>query len=175
MPVEYSQGVYNAVVEAGAEFGLVHFGLFATESLRLEKCYRAWKGDLSTEFTPLETALERFVDFEKGDFVGRDALVRQRAEGVSKRFVAMLVENEIASPHQGDPIYSGDELVGVVTSGGYGHTIEKNIALGFVPSGLSAPGTELEISIIGTLSKAVVVTEPIFDPEHERPRAKNGG
>ena len=90
--------------------------------------------------------------------------------GLPKRFAAMLVENEDASAHQGDPIYHGAELVGVVTSGGYGHTIEKNIAMGFVPFELSEPGTELEIGIIGKRSKAVVVPEPIFDPKHERPR-----
>jgi len=72
----------------------------------------------------------------------------------------MIVDNEIASAHQGDPIYNGDDLIGVVTSGGYGHTIEKNIAMGFVPIELSDVGTELEISIIGTTCKATVVAEP---------------
>ncbi|MEM7535816.1 MAG: FAD-dependent oxidoreductase [Chloroflexota bacterium] len=170
MPVEHVQAVYDSLVEAGAEFDMIHFGLFATESLRLEKCYRAWKGDLSTEFTPLETGLERFVDLNKGDFLGRDALVKQQAEGLTKRFVAMIVENEIASAHQGDPIYAGDDLIGVVTSGGYGHTIDKNIAMGFVPIAYADEGTALEISIIGQRCPAVVVSEPIFDPAHERPR-----
>ena len=81
-----------------------------------------------------------------------------------------FVENEIASAHQGDPIYAGDDLVGVVTSGGYGHTIEKNIAMGFVPIAYAEEGTALEISIIGQRCPAVVVSEPIFDPAHERPR-----
>ena len=172
MPIEYSLAVYNDLIAAGEEFGLVHFGLFATESLRMEKCYRGWKGDLCSEFTPLETVLERFVDFEKGDFLGRDALTKEHDAGSTKRFVAMIVENEIASPHQGDPIYNGDDLIGVVTSGGYGHTIEKNIAMGFVPIELADVGTELSISVIGTRSKATVVAEPIFDPKHERPRGK---
>ncbi len=173
MPTEYVRAVYDRLVAAGEAFDMVHFGLLATESMRLEKCYRAWKGDLSTEFSPLETGLERFVDFDlkrKGDFLGREALLKEQAEGVSKRFVALIVENDVADAHQGDPIYAGDDLIGVVTSGGYGHTIGKSIALGFVPTAHAAPGTKLSISIIGERSAATVVTEPIFDPHHHRAR-----
>ena len=171
LPVEYSASVYERLLKAGVEHGLIHFGLFATESMRMEKGYRAWKSDLSSEYTPLESGLERFVDFEKGDFLGRDALLAQKAAGLRKRFVAMVVENEVASAHAGDPIYAGSELVGVVTSGEYGHTIGKNLALGFVDGKYAAPETRLEVSVIGTRSPAVVVPEPIFDPTHERARS----
>lgn len=173
MPTPYVTTVYNHLVEAGKAYDMLHFGLLATESMRLEKCYHAWKADLSTEFTPLETGLERFVELDlnkKGDFLGRDALLKQHTEGVNKRFVALIVENDIADAHQGDPIYAADELIGVVTSGGYGHTIGKSIALGFVPTQYATPGTTLAISIIGQRSPATVVTQPIFDPNHERPR-----
>ncbi|MEM7114284.1 MAG: FAD-dependent oxidoreductase [Chloroflexota bacterium] len=170
LPTEYARGVYDRLVAAGEEFGMVHFGLLATESLRLEKCYRGWKADLITEFTPLESGLERFVRFDKGDFLGREALLARKEAGYRKRFVPLIVDSEIADAHTGDPIYAGDALIGVVTSAGYGHTIEKSIAMGFVNVEYGEPGTELEISIIGTRRPAVVVTEPIFDPEHKRPR-----
>ncbi len=170
MPMAYARGVYERLLAAGAQYDMIHFGLLATESMRLEKCYRGWKADLSTEFTPLEAGLSRFVDFEKGDFLGREALLAQQAAGLPKQFTAMLVDCDIAAAHEGDPIYAGDALIGVVTSGGYGHTIGKNIALGYVDAAYGDAGTELEISIIGTRYPAVTVAEPIFDPDHERPR-----
>ena len=169
LPMAYARGVYDRLVKAGAAFDMVHFGLLATESMRLEKCYRGWKADLSTEFTPLESGLERFVDFNKA-FIGRDALLAQKEAGLPKTFVPLIVDCDIAAAHEGDPIWSGGDLIGVVTSGGYGHTIGKNIAMGFVDTPHAAIGTELEISIIGNRYKATIVAEPIFDPEHERPR-----
>ncbi|MGB1250390.1 MAG: FAD-dependent oxidoreductase [Candidatus Promineifilaceae bacterium] len=171
MPMAYVRGVYDRLVRAGAAFNMVHFGLLATESMRLEKCYRGWKADLSTEFTPLESGLERFVDFNKGDFLGRDVLLAQKETTLPKMFVPLIVDCNIAAAHEGDPIWSGNDLIGVVTSAGYGHTIGKNIAMGFVDTAYAELGTQLEISIIGNRYPAMVVSEPIFDPDHERPRA----
>jgi len=142
----------------------------ATESMRLEKNYRGWKSDLHTEFTVLEAGLDRFVDMEK-DFQGRDAIAAQRDLGPRRVFVAMEVDNEIAAAHIGDPIYAGDELIGVVTSGAYGHYTETNIAMGYVQPAFAAPGTVLEVQIIGDRCSATIRPEPMFDPAHERPRA----
>ena len=169
-PVEYSQSVYDRLVEAGEAFGMVHFGLFATESMRLEKGYLAWKQEIMSEVTPLEAGLGRFVRFDKGDFIGRDALLAQKEAGLPKTLVTMIVENDIAPAHEGDPVYSGDDLIGVVTSGGYGHTIGKNIAMAYVDTPYSEVDTMLEIEIIGQRSPAEIVASPIFDPKHERPR-----
>ena len=130
MPMDASVPVYEALHAAGAEEGLVDFGLLATESMRIEKNYRAWKTDLHTEFTVLEAGLDRFVDMGK-DFQGRDAIVAQRDAGDRRVFVAMEVDNQVAAAHTGDPIYAGEELVGVVTSGAYGHHTETNIAMGY--------------------------------------------
>ncbi|MEM7124298.1 MAG: FAD-dependent oxidoreductase [Pseudomonadota bacterium] len=171
MPAGHERAVYDRVVAAGADLGLVHFGSLANEAMRLEKCYRHWKADLITERTPLETCLERFVRFDKGEFIGRAALLQQKQEGVGSRFVPMVIDCDIASARAGDPIYDGDRLLGAVTSAGYGFTVDKNIAMGFLPVDRAEAGTKLEIQIIGTRYPATVVAEPIFDPANERPRA----
>jgi len=173
MPSEYSQSVYERVLKAGEAHGLVHFGLWATDSMRMEKGYLAWKGDLSSEFTPLESGLSPFVALDKGDFLGRDALLEQKAAGLPKQLVGMIIDNDVAPAHTGDPIYLGDEIIGVVTSGEYGHWLERNIALGYVGSQYASQGNELEISVIGTRCKAKIVPMPLFDPEHKRPRGRS--
>lgn len=170
LPMAGSLPVYEAVCAAGRPLGLTEFGLLATESMRLEKNYRAWKTDLHTEYTVLEAGLDRFVDLGK-DFRGRDAIVARRDAGDRRAFVAMEVRNDEAPAHTGDPIWAGEDLVGVVTSGAYGFTLETNIAMGYVEPAYGVVGTELAIDVIGARSPAVVRAEPMFDPTHERPRA----
>ena len=169
MPMHASVPVYEAIHAAGEAHGLIDFGLLATESMRLEKNYRAWKHDLHTEFTVLEAGLDRFVNLDK-NFRGRDAIVAQRDVGHRKVFTVMTIDNEIAAAHTGAPIMVGDEIVGVVTGGAYGHHTQTNIAMGYVDPQYAEPGTELSVTVIGQPSAAVVATEPMFDPGHERPR-----
>jgi dimethylglycine dehydrogenase len=169
-PMEHSVAVYEALAAAGERFGMTPFGLLATESMRVEKNYRAWKSDLHTEYTVLEAGLDRFVDLTK-DFRGRDAIAQRRDAGHRRAFVAMEVDNDEAAAHTGDPIWDGDRLVGVVTSGAYGFTLGTNIAMGYVAPDLAAPGTELAVDVIGVRSRCIVRHQPMFDPDHERPRA----
>ena len=169
-PIEHSVSIYEALWAAGEPLGMINFGLLATESMRLEKNYRAWKHDLHTEYTVLEAGLDRFVDLGK-DFRGRDAIAAQHEAGDRRRFVAFEVTNDEAPAHTGDPIWTGDDLIGVVTSGGFGHTMGINIAMGYVEPKYAEPGTELAIDVIGVRSQAVVRPEPMFDPDHQRPRA----
>jgi len=166
--MEASVPIYEAIHVAGADLGIIDFGLLGTESMRMEKNYRAWKHDLHTEFTVLEARLDRFVNMDK-EFRGRDAIAAQRDAGHRRLFVAMEVDNDIAAAHTGDPIYSGDDLIGVVTSGGYGHHMGVNIAMGYVSPELAEPGTELTVDVIGQRCAATVRSEPMFDPEHRRP------
>ncbi len=170
MPMDASVPVYEALHAAGAGFGIVDFGLLATESMRMEKNYRAWKSELHTEFTVLEAGLDRFVNMDK-DFQGRDAIAAQLEAGHRRQLIAMGVDNAVAAAHTGDPIYDGDALIGVVTSGAFGHSMETNIAMGYVDPAFAEAGTTLTISIIGEPSPAVVRAEPMFDPDNERPRA----
>ena len=119
----------------------------------------------------LATEDRRFFDHYGIDFVGREAVLAQKERGLPKRFVAMLVDCDLGPAHTGDPIYREGELIGTVTSGGYGHRVRRNIAMGFVESAQAAPGTALEIGILGTRYAAEVTQAPIYDPENLRMRA----
>lgn len=171
VPNEQLYLVHDILDRAGGEFGLRHFGLHATESMRLEKCYRHWKADLNTEYSPFESGLDRFVKLDKPDFVGKQALAGLADAGPRRKFVPMIVDSDVAPAHAGDPIHGGAELIGTVSSGGWGHRVGRNIAMGFVRPDMAAPGTELDISIIGERCRATVVDEPIFDPFNERLRS----
>lgn len=170
--MEHLAAVHAHLVEAGREFSLRPFGLYAVESLRLEKCYRSWKADLTTEYTPLAASLERFVRLEKtADFIGRDALRKAAAAGVPERFVPLLVEARDADAAPVSIVYRGGETVGLVTSGGYGYRLKQSIALAYLRSDLTAPGTELEVGILGERRRAVVGREPLYDPGNLRLRS----
>jgi dimethylglycine dehydrogenase len=168
-PVEYGRHIYDRLLEAGEPLGLVDFGFRALESMRLEKAFRLWGPDMSIEFSPLEAGMERWVRFDKGDFIGRDALAHVHENGGPQRqLVLMTVEANGADPHGHEPILAGDELVGFVTSGGYGHRVEQSVALGYVPSARCEPGSELTIEILGERRAATVMPGPVYDPENER-------
>jgi dimethylglycine dehydrogenase len=169
LPLECELPLYQALLAAGSSCGIRDFGMYATDSLRLEKCYRSWKVDLSHEFTPLEASLERFVALGKPDFIGRDALLRQRDAGVARRLVPLVVETQVEAPFCAS-VFADRERVGVVGSAGYGHTLQKSIVLAYVRSELATPGTALEVEIFGERRPAVVATEPLYDPENLRLR-----
>ncbi|RFP90737.1 FAD-dependent oxidoreductase [Rhodobacteraceae bacterium 63075] len=161
--------IWDAITAAGAK----PFGMWALDSLRLEKGYRAWKRDLSTDYTLLEAGLERFVKLDKPeDFPGKAALERERREGPEKRFVTLTVDAGEADAPYMSCIWSGGEIVGETTSGGWGYRIGKSIALGMVRAEFAKPGTELDVEIYGTRFKARVAEDkPLWDPENERLRA----
>jgi dimethylglycine dehydrogenase len=112
--------------------------------------------------------MERFVAFDKGDFVGRNALLRQRERGVERALACLVVDAADADPHGYEPILAGDEVIGYVAAGGYGHTVEKTIALAYLPAAYLEPGTELEMKILGARRSARVVEQPLYDPKNER-------
>ena len=167
-PVEHVAKLYERLWEAGEPLGLVDFGYRALESLRLEKAYRLWGVDLSADWTPLEAGLERFVAFDKGDFVGRDALLRQRAKGVRRTLACLTVETEDADPHGNEPVRVDRTPIGYVAAGGYGHVVEQSIALAYLPVEHAQPGARLTVDILGEPRPAVVVPQPIYDPQNLR-------
>jgi dimethylglycine dehydrogenase len=167
-PFEYSRHLYEQLLEAGEPLGLVDFGYRALESLRLEKAYRLWGPDLSQVYTPLEAGLERFVRFDKGEFMGRDALLRQRDEGPARRLVCLTVDSDGADPHKYEPVLDGEQVVGYVTSGGFGHAVGTAIALAYLPIAQAKPDTDLAVEILGDRRPAKVVAEPIYDPANEK-------
>ena len=164
--------IFDAVREAGAAHGLRPFGMFAMDSLRLEKGYRAWKGDLSTDYTVLEGGLDRFVRWEKPAFAGRAALERERQQGARRRFATLVVDaGECDAPYM-STVWQGGEIVGETTSGGWGHRVGKSIALAVVRSDLAAPGVRLEVEIYGERRPAVVQPDrPLYDPENAKLRS----
>ncbi|RWC09964.1 MAG: FAD-dependent oxidoreductase [Mesorhizobium sp.] len=165
--------VFDAVWAAGQKHGLKPFGMYALDSLRLEKGYRTWKGDLSTDYSILQGGLERFVKWDKPDFRGKAALLNEKQQGVKKRFVTLVVENpgDCDAPYMSTLWHDG-RIVGETTSGGWGHRVGKSIALGMLRTDLTEPGTAVEVEIFGDRFKAVVQKdEPLWDPKNERLRA----
>jgi dimethylglycine dehydrogenase len=160
------------VWDALAAAGVKPFGMYALDSLRLEKGYRAWKGDLSTDYTILQGGLERFVKWDKPAFLGKAALEAEKQRGVSKRFVTLVVDAGEADAPYMSTLWSGGEVVGETTSGGWGHRIDKSVALGMLRADLAQQGTEVEVEIFGERLKAVVQPDrPLWDPVNERIRA----
>ena len=167
IPSEHILSVYDLIWEAGQEFGIHDYGLYAMDSLRLEKGYRAWKGDLTTEYTPFMASLDRFVKLDKaGGFIGQEALKREAATGPKERFVPLIVDATDADAAAVSIVYRDNQPVGLVTSGGYGYRIKKSIALAYVRTDLAVVGTELEVEILGERRRAVVATEPLYDPDN---------
>ena len=169
-PIEHQREIYDALMNAGGEYGITDFGLRAMMSLRLEKGYCVLGGELSSERTPLEAGLERFVNFNKGNFQGRQALIQQKEKELDEHLALMTVETDNADAIGDEPVYQGDEIVGRVTSGGYGHTVKKSLAMAYIKTELTKPGIKLEIAILDERYMAEVVRIPYYDPENERLR-----
>lgn len=164
--------VWDAVVAAGAPQGLRPFGMFALNSLRIEKGYRAWKGDLSTDYTVLQGGLDRFVDWAKPAFRGKAALEQEKQAGVAKRFVTLRVDAGDFDPPYMSTLWHDGKVVGETTSGYWGHRVGACLALGMVRADLTAPGTQVEVEIFGERWPAVVLDDaPAWDPQNARLRS----
>ena len=171
-PMECQNLIFDALFEAGADLDLKPFGIRAMDSLRLEKSYRMIGTELSIEYAALESGLDRFVRLDKGDFTGRDALLAWREKGFANALVTLeVLDVEEADALGNNPLFHNGELVGRATSGGYGYRLEKSLALGMVSPALAAPGTALDIEILGERRPALVVPESPYDPSNERLRA----
>ena len=170
--VEDTEAVWNAVMRAGKGHGLRPFGMFALNSLRVEKGYRAWKGDLSTDYTVLQGGLERFVDWAKPEFRGKAALEAEKQRGVTKRFCTLVIEAGDQDPPYMSTIWHEGKVVGELTSGYYGHRVGACIGLGMLKAEVNVPGTKVQVEIFGTLYPATVQEDaPLWDAKNERIRA----
>ncbi len=158
--------IYEAILEAGAK----PFGMYALNSLRIEKGYRAWKGDLSTDYSMLEAGLERFVKFDKEhDFTGKAALLAEKQQRRKKAFAPLIIDAGEADAPYMSTIWNGDEIVGETTSGAWGYRVNASVALAMLRTDVAEAGTELEVEIYGERRKAVVQPDqPLWDPENER-------
>jgi 4-methylaminobutanoate oxidase (formaldehyde-forming) len=163
-PAEYGTALWDALCVDDVTLG----GYRAIESLRLEKGYRAWATDLTAETTPLEAGLGFAVKLDKGEFIGREALERTEPR---QKLACVVLADPRAVALGSEPVRHGDEIVGRVTSGGYGYTVGASIAYAYVPVTLAEPGTEVAIDIFGDWVAGEVRADPLYDPHGERIRA----
>jgi len=170
-PLTCQNHIFDALMEAGKEFDIRPYGIRAMDSLRIEKSYKYWRVDLFTEYTAWESGLDRFIHLNKGEFIGREALVRQQQEGVSRKFATIEVDAKDSDPWGNEPLFIGKKMVGRTTSGAYGYSIGKSLAVGYLQADKAAPGTELEIQMLGKRRKARVIPDSPWDPENARLRA----
>ncbi|MGZ4289437.1 MAG: GcvT family protein [Gaiellaceae bacterium] len=168
-PTEFGLRLWDTIWEAGREHGLVAGGYKAIDSLRLEKGYRVWGSDVTPEDSPFEAGVGFAVKLDKGEFIGREALL-ERTEP-ERRLACLVLEDARAVALGSEPVRVGGELVGRVTSGGYGYTVERSIAYAYLPAGFAQPRVEVEVEIFGEWVGGSVTEEPLFDPQGERIRA----
>ena len=170
-PTEFAVRLWDTMLEAGAPHGLVPGGYRAIDSLRLEKGYRSWGADITPDDSPLEAGLGFAVAFDKdADFLGRDAVLRLRDEGVARHLRCLTLADARSSTLGNEPVRVGDEIVARITSGGIGYAVGKSIAFAYLPAGLDEVGTKVTIEVFGEWVDAEVVDDPLWDPAGERIR-----
>ena len=176
IPTEFMQDIYDRIVVAGADRGLVHAGYHALNSLRTEKAYRHWSHDITDEDSPLEAGLDFVIKFDKaGGFIGREALLAQRERGLSRRLLQLCLNDPVPLIYHNEPIWRDGELVGHITSGAYGHTLGGAVGLGYVSS---EPGASDEAVLSGQYEIEVacerfpveVSLRPLYDPDNAQIR-----
>jgi dimethylglycine dehydrogenase len=160
----------KTLLEAGRDLGIAEYGFAAVNSLRLEKSFGIWSREFTQDYTPAETGMDRWIDFGKQDFVGRHAALKAREEGGHRRLVTLEVDSEDADAGGYEPIWKDGRLVGFVTSGGFGHTIGKSLAMALLDKEAAVTGMELSTHIVGIERGARVIAASPYDPEGRKMR-----
>ncbi len=166
-PIDSMLTLYDALVTSGEPHGLVHFGSYAMNEMRIEKGYKAWGSELTTEITPVEARIERFVDQSK-DFIGKDAVVARSKEQLSMVLVYCEVDTKDTECRGNEPVYSNGKLVGITTSGTWSHTSNKSLAFAYVIPELEQAGSRFDIQIMSERRDAVVLDAPVVDPQNKK-------
>jgi len=170
MPPEYQRSLYEALRAAGEDLGLRLFGGRALNSLRLEKGFGSWTREYTPDYTPFQAGLGRFVDLRKNSFNGRDAVAAAKEETPNYALRSLVIEVEDADAWADEPILRGDEVVGFITSGGYGHTVGQSLALAYLKPDRAERGSAFEVEILGSRRPARLLEQPLYDPKGERMR-----
>jgi dimethylglycine dehydrogenase len=170
VPVADELVLWHELTEAGGAHDLRPVGDYAIDSLRLEKGYGIWNAEFTQRHTPGESGLDRFVAWNKGPFIGREAALRERDAGPDRRLVSLVVDAADAEAGADDGIWLGDRLVGFVTSGAYGHHVGFSLALAYVDRDVAGSNVELEVSVVGESRPCRILPEPTYDPEGHRIR-----
>lgn len=169
-PMEYGLRLWDTLWEAGQSEGLVAGGYKAIDTLRLEKGYRYWSGEISPDYTPYEAGLGFAVKLDKANFIGKDALVKQKAEGLKNKLCTITLNDDRTIVMGKEPIRIGDKLIGWVASGGFGYSVNKSIAYAYLPLEYAKAGTKLEIECFGEQMGAEVASAVLWDAKGERIR-----
>ncbi len=163
--------VYDALMAAGKAHGIQLFGTYAMNSLRMEKSYRGWGSELTAEIDMFEAAMDRFIRLDKEDFTGKAASLRLKQRGPRIKLVYMEVDNTDSDCMGNEPVYHDGKIVGLTTSGGFGHAVGKSLAFAYVDPKLTAVGTEFDVMVFTEKRKARIIAESIWDPKNERLKA----
>jgi dimethylglycine dehydrogenase len=160
--------LYDALWNAGRDFGVANYGLYAVNSMRIEKGYKAWSAELTNELNMLEADMVRFIDFKKADFIGKTATQAQAPRPL--KIVYARVDASDTDARGGEPVLIAERCIGVTTSGAYGHRVHESLAFACVPPEFAAPGTEFEVLLQGERRRATVLAGPAYDPGNSRMR-----
>ena len=169
-PMEYGMRLWDTLWEAGQPEGLVAGGYKAIDTLRLEKGYRYWSGEISPDYTPYEAGLGFAVKLDKPNFIGKEALVKQKAEGIKSKLCTITLNDDRTIVMGKEPIRTGDKLISWVASGGFGYSVNKSIAYAYLPMEYAKAGTKLEIECFGEQVGAEVAQAVLWDAKGERIR-----
>jgi len=170
VPTPQHRTLWIELAAAGEPHGLRPIGDRAIDALRIEKGYGIWNAEFRQDGTPGSTGLDRFVAFDKGDFIGAEAARREREAGASKRLVLLHVDATDADAAKDDGVWVGDTLVGEVTSGAYGHTVEMSLALAMLDAEVAIDAPEFTVYVVGQPRSATILPELPYDPAGTRMR-----
>jgi dimethylglycine dehydrogenase len=171
-PIEYQNHIFDKLMDAGKDLGIKPFGIRAMNSLRLEKSYKLVGTELSIEYSPYESGLDRFIHPNKGNFIGLEALNKWREKGFDNKLVTLEVHNTKDADVLGNnPIYKDSKVVGRATGGEFGFRLDKSIALAMVKPDFANVGDKLQVDILGEMYDATVLEESPYDTENNLLRA----
>ena len=170
-PAEFGATLWRTLWSAGTEHGLVAGGYRAIDSLRLEKGYRVWGADITPDEHPFQARLGFAVKLDQGEFIGREALIRARDDGVAPQLCCLVLDDPRSVALSNEPVMVDGAVAGRVTSGGYGYTVGASIAYAYLPPEHAAPGTEVAVEIFGEWVSGRVASEPLYDPDGARVRS----
>ena len=162
---EYGRRLWDALWDAGQPFGVIPLGAGAFDSLRLEKGYRLWGMDIQPEYNPFQAGLGFVVKLSKGDFLGREALLRIKQQGAGRKLCCLTLDEAAAVVMGKEPVLDGDRVLGYVTSANYGYTVGAGIAYAYLPLSHAAAGTGVDILYFNRRRPARVAEEPLYDPK----------
>ena len=163
--------IYDAIWKAGEAHGIADFGLYAVNSMRIEKAYRGWGAELTNEVTMIDADMQRFIKLDKDDFTGKAATLAQDNSERTLQLIYFEVDATDSDVRGNEPIYCDGEVVGLTTSGGYGHYCKKSLGFGYVPPALANIGSNLQVGLLDERHQISIIENPVHDPANKRMRA----